>query len=82
MLGLALYGCRATDETAVAGVAEARLAPSEAAQEIGSLYLPLVTPDAVKYRLRSAVFAVERAGVTIASLDSELEPDAQALTAS
>jgi hypothetical protein len=81
LLGLASYGCRSADETAVVGVASEQPASLEAAQELGSLYLPLVTPDAIKYRLRKAVFAIERAGVTIASLDSEVDPDAQSLTA-
>jgi hypothetical protein len=51
------------------------------ASATGSLAVPLVTPDAAPYRLRTAVFDVERSGVIVVSLDSEASPDAQALSA-
>lgn len=59
-------------------------APAPAAQEdgeLGSLRLPLVTPDAGKFRLRGAIFDIARSGVKLLSLDSDVEPDAEALSA-
>jgi hypothetical protein len=72
--------CRSGDDTQVYG------APTEAAsplasEGLGSLLLPLVTPDALDYRLRRAVFDVERSGVVVVSLNSEVRPDAEQLTA-
>ena len=80
-LGVSLEGCRSPDETVLLGV-EARAEPAPASvEELGSLYVPLVTPDAVKHRLSHAVFEITRAGTPVASLDSQEEPDAVALTA-
>lgn len=79
LVGAAL-GCRASDDTRIHGALE----PLEAGQEesaTGSLTVPLVTPDAAPYRLRRALFDVERSGASVLSLDSERDPDAEALTA-
>lgn len=78
-LALAFGGCSASDETQIG--ASADVLSLEEAREVGSLHLALVTPDAIKYRLRDATFEVVRAGVVIVSLDSEDDPDAEALTA-
>jgi hypothetical protein len=72
-------GCGASDDTRVAVALEPAAAPEGAGT--GSLAVPLVTPDAALYRLRRAVFDVERSGVLLLSLDSETNPDADALTA-
>ncbi|HWO13621.1 MAG TPA: hypothetical protein VNN80_29165, partial [Polyangiaceae bacterium] len=73
-LGLVFNACRSTDETVLLG------GERPAARDLGSLYVPLVTPDAVKHRLRNALFEVARSGVVIASLNSEDAPDAEALS--
>jgi hypothetical protein len=78
-LVLVFNACNSSDQTKL-DVPGGVLAPLEA-RELGSLYLPLVTPDAVKYRLRDALFEIARGGAVIASLDSDADPDAQALTA-
>jgi hypothetical protein len=79
-LALGIDACRSGDDTLVYG------APTEAAntlqsEGLGSLYLSLVTTDALEYRLRSALFDVERAGVVVVSLNSEADPDALELKA-
>jgi hypothetical protein len=78
LLVAAGLGCRASDDTRVDGSLEP-LAPELSAA--GSLTVPLITPDAAPYRLRRAVFDVERSGASVLSLDSEADPDADALTA-
>ncbi|HTV25368.1 MAG TPA: hypothetical protein VMG12_42025 [Polyangiaceae bacterium] len=79
-LGVAVpLGCNATDDTRVYGGVAPAAAPEPEAT--GSLLLALVTPDAVKYRLRQAVFDVDRSGVVLLSLDSEVDPDAESLEA-
>lgn len=82
-LALAFNACHAPgDETVLLGVERATPAPeAPEVQELGSLYLPLVTPDSAKHRLRNAVFEISRASVVITSLDSEDDRDAVALTA-
>lgn len=52
----------------------------EAAREVGSLSLPLVTPDTGRFRLRNALFNITRSGAPVVTLDSEVDPDAEALT--
>jgi hypothetical protein len=79
-LALAFGACRSSDDTVVLGGPAQATTQAEPAQALGSLRLPLVTPDAAKYRLRSAVFAIARAGAAVVSLDSEDDPDAEALT--
>lgn len=69
-------GCRASDDTLVYGALE----PAAPAPGVGSLSVPLVTPDSALYRLRQAVFEVERSGAVVLTLDSEANPDADALT--
>lgn len=55
---------------------------AEAEVALGSVELPLVTPDSGLHRLRNAVFDIESiAGVPVATLDSELDPDATSLRA-
>jgi hypothetical protein len=80
LLAVALNGC---------GSEEHLIWPaSDSAQEVedpsalGTLRLPLVTPDTGKFRLRGAIFAIDRAGVPVLRLDSDVDPDAEALTAS
>jgi hypothetical protein len=80
VLALAFNGCRSGDDTLLRGPAIEAAAPLET-EGYGSLLLPLVTPDAVKYRLRNAVFDVQRSGVSVISLSSEVNPDAEQLTA-
>lgn len=80
-LGVGLGGCRSPDETVLLGVELPAEPAPEAARELGSLYVPLVTPDTVKHRLRAAVFDISRAGSVVSSLDSDADPDATALTA-
>jgi hypothetical protein len=80
-VALAFNACHSEDGTLVFG------APSEGTstlqgESLGSLLLPLVTSDTVKYRLRSALFDVERSGAVVASLDSESDPDAEQLSVS
>jgi hypothetical protein len=79
-LALVFYGCSSSDETRL-GAAPGVVSPLQAEQELGSLYLPLITPDAIRYRLRDATFEIERAGAVVVSLDSDADPDAEALTA-
>ena len=80
-VGASFNACRSPDQTVLVGV-EAQAVPGpEDVQGLGTVNVPLVTPDAVKYRLRSAVFSITRAGVEIVSLDSDADPDAVALTA-
>jgi hypothetical protein len=76
---VAALGCRASDETRVHGALEPAASLAEASGT-GSLAVPLVTPDAAPFRLRTARFDVERSGVVIVSLDSEAAPDADTLT--
>jgi hypothetical protein len=76
----AALGCHASDETRVHGALGPAASRGEASAT-GSLAVPLVTPDAAPYRLRTAVFDVQRSGVLVVSLDSEASPDARALTA-
>jgi hypothetical protein len=77
---LAFNACRSGDETMVFGASteEASALPAEG---VGSLLLPLVTPDGVQHRLRNAVFDVTRGGAPVLSLASEVDPDAEQLTA-
>jgi hypothetical protein len=50
-------------------------------ESLGMLRLPLVTPVQGSYRLHSATFVIKtQNGTTIATLDSDTDPDAQALT--
>jgi hypothetical protein len=79
VLSLAFAGCNASDETQIGNPGDVRAL--EDAKDVGSLFLALVTPDAVKYRLRDATFEVVRGGAVVASLDSEDDPDAESLTA-
>ena len=76
LFALAL-GCEASDGPGAPGVLAA--APESIEEPVGSLSVPLVTPDSALYRLRRAVFSVERAGVAVATLDSEAAPEAEAL---
>lgn len=58
-------------------------AHSDASEEesVGMLRLPLVTPTQSSYRLHTATFVIKSiSGTTIATLDSDTDPDAQALT--
>jgi hypothetical protein len=50
-------------------------------EETGSLLLPLVTTNPGTYRLRDAVFEISRASTSVLTLDSEADPDVDALTA-
>jgi hypothetical protein len=79
LVGAAL-GCRASDDTRIHGALEP-LEPGQEASATGSLTVPLITPDAAPYRLRRALFDVERSGASVLSLDSERDADAEALTA-
>lgn len=55
---------------------------SENEEQVGTLSLPLVTSSADAYRLSDATFVIEtQVGTVVATLDSESDPDAQALTA-
>jgi hypothetical protein len=54
---------------------------SESEQQAGTLSLPLVTSSGAMYRLTDATFVIKsQAGTPVATLDSESDPDAQALT--
>ena len=53
LFALAL-GCEAPDDPRAEGVLAA--APRSEAERVGSLSVPLVTPDSALYRLRRAVF--------------------------
>jgi hypothetical protein len=80
LIALAFNGCRSGDATVLYGV------PAEATSTLrneasGSLSLPLVTSDSARYRLVAAVFDIERSGVTVVSLDSDDDPDAEQLSA-
>lgn len=79
-LALAFGACRSGDDTLL------RSAPAEAAAplatlEYGSLRLPLVTSDTLDYRLRNAVFDVQRSGTSVLGLRSESDPNVAQLTA-
>jgi hypothetical protein len=76
-LVVAALGCGASDDTRMHGALE----PMQEARAAGTLAVPLVTPDAGLYRLRRAVFDVERSSVRLLRLDSETQPDADALEA-
>ncbi len=81
VLAPVFHGCRSPDDTTVFGAPTEGAASLEGRENIGSLLLPLVTPDTQRYRLRNATFDVERTGVVVVSLSSEVDPDAEALTA-
>jgi hypothetical protein len=78
-LALAFSACR-SDDMVVLGNQPEPSNGAEAPEALGSLRLPLVTPDVDKYRLRTAIFDVARSGAPIATLDSEDDPNADALT--
>jgi hypothetical protein len=78
-LALAFSACR-SDDVVVIGEQGEPGSGAPALEALGRLRLPLVTPDVDKYRLSSATFDVERAGAPVATLDSEDDPDAEALT--
>jgi hypothetical protein len=80
VLALAFNGCR-SDDTVVLGAAPETTVAPETGIGLGSLRLPLVTPDTAQYRLRDATFDITRSGTPVTTLDSELAPDAEALTA-
>ncbi len=48
-------------------------------QAFGTLRVPLVTPVQNQYRLRAAVFDITRGFVSVVTLDSEVDPDAESL---
>ncbi|HTV24536.1 MAG TPA: hypothetical protein VMG12_37855 [Polyangiaceae bacterium] len=80
-IAIAAIGCDGADDTRVVGALEPGAAAPASSEGTGSLSLPLVTPDAASFRLRGAVFEIERSGVVLASLESDAHPDAEALTA-
>jgi hypothetical protein len=75
VLALAVNGCNSEERV----IFQSQSADQQ--PELGSLRLPLVTPDAGRLRLRSAVFQIARNGVPIVTLNSDDDPDAEALTA-
>jgi hypothetical protein len=62
-------------------VKEAGQEQTDTAAEMGVLRLPLVTPETGRFRLRNASFQISRGAVPVVTLDSEVDPDAEALTA-
>ncbi len=79
VLALSFTACRSGDDTRLGGTPSEAAAPLAAA-EYGSLLLPLVTSEALEYRLRGAVFDVQRSGALVLRLSSEVDPDAEQLT--
>jgi hypothetical protein len=49
--------------------------------ELGSLSIPLVTPEEEQFRLESALFDISRLGSPVVTLDSDADPDATSLDA-
>lgn len=78
--------CQAAGDAAPPGGAPDGLAPSLVPAvlvpaELGALSVSLVTTVASEHRLRGAIFSVDRAGVTVTTLDAEAAVDAEALRA-
>lgn len=80
-LVLAFAGNACTSDDAVVINGRGDVAAASELQGLGTVRLPLVTPDLQKFRLRNATFEIARSGAPVLSLDSEVDPDAQALTA-
>jgi hypothetical protein len=76
-LALAVNGCHSEERLIFNGEPQ----QPGAEQELGVLRLPLITTDTGQFRLRGALFEIARSGAPIVTLDSDDEPDAEALSA-
>jgi len=75
VVSVAALGCGSNTEPST-------IESNEASQPaLGSLHMPLVTPEQQAFRLRTALFDITRSGDAVLTLDSESDPAAVALDA-
>jgi hypothetical protein len=77
-----VHGCKGDEAVVVrSNEAAAPNAGNAAELGLGTLRVPLVTPDSLAFRLRNALFDIETlAGAPLVTLDGEIDPDAEALS--